>query len=136
MKVVNLNNNYYFYFYYLNYCNYYYFLFILIYLILILMKKFIVFNNILGIFGKRIFGEIHKGSLLVVDYGVIKPSSSRHEDFVIHVYTESEFTTLDSKSIHTIGSTDQKKELLVGMFIFLILSLILFIQNSFQVTYF
>jgi hypothetical protein len=35
-----------------------------------------------GQFGKRIFGQVQTGVLLVVDYGVMKPSSSRHEDFV------------------------------------------------------
>ena len=71
--------------------------------------------NLVGIFGERIFGESYHGAMLVVDYGVIKPSGTREEDFVIHVYTESESSTLNSKAIHTIGKPDQKLELLVCM---------------------
>jgi hypothetical protein len=37
------------------------------------------------------------------------------EDLVIHVYTESEYTKPDSQAVHTLGQTDQKLELLVGI---------------------
>lgn len=72
-------------------------------------------SHLLGKFGERIFGEAYQGALLVIDYGVLKPSSTREEDLVIHVYTESAYTKLDSHAFHTIGGTDQKKELFVGM---------------------
>jgi hypothetical protein len=39
-----------------------------------------------GHFGMRIFGESYKGAILVIDFGVIKPSGTRTEDFEIHVW--------------------------------------------------
>jgi hypothetical protein len=41
-----------------------------------------------GKFGMRIFGEIFSGVLLV-DFGVMKPSSSRHEDFVCNILVKA-----------------------------------------------
>lgn len=62
-----------------------------------------------GIFGFRIFGESYFGALLVIDYGVIKPSCSRHEDLVIHVYTESRHGTRVTFSYSSISSITRKE---------------------------
>jgi len=65
-----------------------------------------------GTFGFRIFGKTYVGCILVVDFGVLKPSVSRHEDFIIHVYTRDSSYDIDSKAIHSIGETTEKHSLL------------------------
>lgn len=64
-----------------------------------------------GRLGMRIFEKSFEGGIIVVDYSVMKPSSSRHEDLIIHCYSNSDRTDR-SVALHTIGSTTQKTELL------------------------
>jgi len=66
-----------------------------------------------GVFGKRIYGEVFSGSLLVTDYAVMKPSSSRHEDLIIHEYYRDESGILSSRGSSSLWSNESKVRIII-----------------------
>jgi hypothetical protein len=59
--------------------------------------------------GARLLGQSYANAALVVtDYTLLSPSTSRHQDMIFHVYQADNFGGLKSSVHHFVGEHDQK----------------------------
>jgi hypothetical protein len=59
--------------------------------------------------GMRVFGKpFPKAALVITDFTLLSPSTSRHQDMIFHIYKSDHHGGLTSSVIHYVGEDDQK----------------------------
>jgi hypothetical protein len=58
--------------------------------------------------GTRVFGRAYKAAMIITDFTLLSPSSSRHQDMIFHVYLSDNVGQLKSSVTHYVGEDNQK----------------------------
>lgn len=62
-----------------------------------------------NILGKRSLGKAYtKAVMVITDFTLLTPSTTRHQDMIFHVYKSDNHKNLNSRVIHYVGEHEQK----------------------------